>query len=587
VDLALSFSLVLEGLPTEPSETQVYVTHAMAWGLETCQVCGEAVNMGLMLVTNPLEDYSLEIPYVAKHFLEHGSFAYSGSIHSGRVNPPLLRLILTSQGLGHFLPEPAGADADNDGLQDWEERAFILDPNRRDSDGDQIIDGVEVARDFHAQLQALPRVMRPEDGPKDKPFVVEHPMDGVETCPRCGDRVVMDVWDVIHPVTKMSVSIPSMALHYLAHGAFRWEGGRLAGGQGRVSPTQLQAVLRGQGDVHWLPVSPDQDGDLLTDQEEQGLRTESHNADEDGNGVLDGADLARSLAVEIAALPDTPSLQQVYRRDFQLKGLEHCAVCGETVNMGHLVVVNPLAGLYAKLPYIGLHSMEHGSFTYAGDVHGLDRAEVNLLRDAVRSSGPSHLFKAQSDSDGDGLKDQEEAQFRCDKGVADTDGDGVPDGFRLARQMWRAVNSLSRTPNSACYAVDHLLRGLVTCEVCGRQVNMGWVELINSSANLKLDLSYLNLHFMEHGSLAVSATTRVDPLQLEALLRGKVSVSVQANHATLRWLGETGLTYQVLSASEVTGPWSPGPTFQGDGKEIEYTDTDSATARKFYRVTAW
>jgi hypothetical protein len=116
---------------------------------------------------------------------------------------------------------------------------------------------------------------------------------------------------------------------------------------------------------------------------------------------------------------------------------------------------------------------------------------------------------------------------------------------------------------------------------------MGWVELINSSANLKLDLSYLNLHFMEHGSLAVSATTRVDPLQLEALLRGKVSVSVQANHATLRWLGETGLTYQVLSASEVTGPWSPGPTFQGDGKEIEYTDTDSATARKFYRVTAW
>jgi len=75
-------------------------------------------------------------------------------------------------------------------------------------------------------------------------------MDGVEICPRCGDRLVMDNWDVINPVTQMSLSISSMALHYLQHGGCSWGGGQLMGEQGRVDPLQLKAILTGQGGGH-------------------------------------------------------------------------------------------------------------------------------------------------------------------------------------------------------------------------------------------------------------------------------------------------------------------------------------------------
>jgi hypothetical protein len=405
-------------------------------------------------VSHPLENQTVQIPYVAKHFLEHGSFSYSGSLHSGRVNPPLLNFILNTDGRGHFIAEPAGTDADQDGLRDWEEAAFGTDPQKADTDGDQLLDGVNTARELLKATQALPAVGRREDGPTDRPFVVQQMMNGIETCPRCGEVQTMGFWEVIHPVSGDSITIPTMAIHYLQHGAFAWNGGQLLGGQGRVDPRQLQAVLTGTPNRHLLALTMDQDGDFLADQEEVSLSKDPANPDEDMNRVPDGLDLARLVACEIAGLPATPSSNQVYRLDFPLRGLEWCQICGTNVNMGHLTIYNPQARLSVEVPYIALHYLEHDSFSFAGDVHGAGRSDVRAL--------------------------------------------------------------------------------------------------------------------------------------LDVLFRPAVSVRGEGQQVTLRWIARAGRSYRVFTAPDLQGPWTSGPTFQGDGTEKVFTESKPAGAMKrFFKVVVW
>jgi hypothetical protein len=740
VDLALALSAAIDALPQDPDCEHIpppgcvtpYVINNMAFGLEACAACGEMVNMGVMEIVNPLENQSIGIPYIAKHYMEHGSFSYAGSVHAGRVNVALLKTVVESVGLAHFIPEPAGTDDDLDGLRNWEEPVFGTVSGNPDTDGDQILDGIDLARSLRAQLDSLPRQEM-----KDEPYIIEHPMDGIEVCPHCGEDVVMDIWDVINPVTGASISISSMALHFMEHGGFGWEGGQLQAGQGRVDPRQIKAVLTGEGDGHWLYVSPDEDGDYLSDGEEYDLRKNPSDPDEDGDGVLDGVGLAKDAAAEIAALPDKPSAEYVYRLDFELKGLEWCDICGQNVNMGHLTVVNPAAQLYANVPYIAHHYMEHGSFSYAGNVHGEGRLDVKLLVEALHSSGPGHVLSVQSDTDGDGLSDLEEGYFNTDKEVPDTNTDGVPDGFGVAHDLWEAVGELPWfiEPEDGLkdrpFVVQHMLRGLTTCGICGETVNMGWIEVVNPMENihlaipyiglhymrrgslsyggqapgeaqagrvnpclldialkgdgtshlvvlpedkdgdglfddeeahfgcmpgvadsdgdgvmdgvgiarrmhrqiqelpteenaartyvihyeadcythcsiceeevncghvevtnpltgLSIRISYIELHFMEFGSLAASREERVDPILLDTILRPGVVIAGGENGATLRWRGAPGKTYQVFVASDPSGPWDAGPVFAGDGAEIVYDDNGPpASQRRFYKILAW
>ena len=383
VDLALRLSAAVDALPETPSATEAYVTHHLAFGMENCAVCGEAVNMGFLEVRHPREDQSMTLPYIAKHFLEHGSFSYSGDLHTGRIVPPLLKFILETDGRGHLVAEPPGTDQDQDGLRDWEEPAFGTDPQQPDTDGDLLVDGIDTGRELRRALNALPVAVRPEDGPTDRPFVVQSMMNGVETCPRCGLVQTMGIWEVINPVIKDSLRIPSMALHYLEHGGFGWAGGQLFGSQGRVDPRQLQALLTGKANLHLLPIIPDRDGDGLSDQEELSLGNDPENADQNWNGTEDGLDVARAVVCELAGLPTAPSSNQVYRLDFPLRGLEQCDICGTNVNMGYLTVVNPEARLSVDVPYIALHFLEHDSLSFFGDVHGQGRLDLKLLLDTL------------------------------------------------------------------------------------------------------------------------------------------------------------------------------------------------------------
>jgi hypothetical protein len=450
VDLARELSSLIDSLPTAPSTTQPYVVNHLARGTEACEACGSLINMGFLEIVNPMQNQSLSLPYMAKHFLEYGGFSYEGSIHAGRVNPRLLQAVLTSNVFTHLIGEPPETDHDRDALRDWEEPLFGLDWGNDDEDDDGIPDGVGLARELLGEIESLPRALGPEDAPTNGPFVIEHPMDGVETCPMCGETVVMDVWVVTNPVVKASVAVPSMALHCLRHGGFAWRGGRLLGGRGRVDPRRLRYVLTGEPDPHWLPVPEDRDEDLVSDGEEEALCSD----------------------------PDVP----------------------------------------------------------------------------------------------------------------DEDGNQIPDGMDLAYEMWRTIAALPRRPRRGPYAVEHRARGSVTCQVCGERVNMGFVDVLHPRKGVSIHVSYLALHFMQRGSFSALSLERggerVDPVLLTAALRPSVVIAVD-REARIRWKGEKGTRYEVLSSPDLSGPWDLRATFEGSGEDLVFTDPGVIVPCRFYKICAW
>lgn len=158
-----------------------------------------------------------------------------------------------------------------------------------------------------------------------------------------------------------------------------------------------------------------------------------------------------------------------------------------------------------------MHFLEHGSFSFAGNVHGTGRNDVPLLLEALRSQGATHRVSVPDDPDGDGLKDAEEKHFGTNPSLKDTDGDGVPDGFGLAHALGQAVSALPRTPAPTPYVVEHPATDLMPCGVCGSNLNAGWFEVVNRKENLAVRVPGLALHFLRHGSFAWSPQDRSAP----------------------------------------------------------------------------
>jgi hypothetical protein len=127
----------------------------------------------------------------------------------------------------------------------------------------------------------------------------------------------------------------------------------------------------------------DLDRDLLTDNEELAAGYSLYNADQDKDLTPDGIELARQCAEVIDALPVyepyRSDVTEVYKISFLQRGLEWCEICGKSVNMGYCQVINPNLGLSIEVPVIVCHYMEHGSFSYWGDVHEKGRIDVALL----------------------------------------------------------------------------------------------------------------------------------------------------------------------------------------------------------------
>ena len=403
VDLAKCCYTAIEQLPwqneADPEET--YKWWAPQYGLHTCDICGATMAMGLGGVVNPRLGISVVFPFrMILHFMEHGSFSYLGYYGTepveGRVDIPLLvqalELSLPFEPTEHQMLVPQDADADL--LSNREELAIGYRPFKPDQNRSQIPDGVELAKRCAEVINLLARNGLPG---ANGIYRICHEVDGVEQCDVCGREIHMGGCIIINPKLGLQypdpcdplepMFLPDLALHYMEHGSFDCYGDIH---RGRVDLQRLMAVLELRfpyyPDDHQLPVDGnDLDGDLLTNGEELAASYNLYDPDQDNDLTPDGIELARQCGEVIDALPvhdpydGNPAPEQTYKINCFLKGLEQCGICGAMRNMGSWLVVNPKLELSIRVPDIVCHYIEHGSFSYAGDVHGKGRIDVPLL----------------------------------------------------------------------------------------------------------------------------------------------------------------------------------------------------------------
>jgi len=127
IELAKQCARVIDELPVEGidpiGQDQVYKECYFQYGLELCEICSEAVDMGFWRIVNPKLGLSIDVYDVLCHYMSHGSFSYSGlqidppydPFHNGRVNiARLLRILEMPQQCGDlptmYLPGDTNED---------------------------------------------------------------------------------------------------------------------------------------------------------------------------------------------------------------------------------------------------------------------------------------------------------------------------------------------------------------------------------------------------------------------------------------------------------------------------------------------
>ena len=286
-------------------------------------------------------------------------------------------------------------------------------------------------------------------------------------------------------------------------------------------------------DEHQVVVGEDADRDLLTDREEFALGYRPFQSNQNNNDALDGAELAAHGARRIAQLPlesQVTSPDQIYKKEMLMFGLEMCDICGEAVNMGSILLVNPRLGLRIELPVIAVHYLEHGALSYGGTdrlsrdtlPYHHDRVDIALLLRTLELRFPyepnDHQLSLDyaresvkpvaadvNDLDGDLLADSEELAAGLNLYDADQDDNLLPDGIQLARRCAEIIDRLpTLDPNATdvkgVYKISYMMRGLEWCEICGASVNMGYWQIVNPSLGVSMEVSEIARHFMEHGS---------------------------------------------------------------------------------------
>jgi len=307
---------------------------------------------------------------------------------------------------------PVSQDADADLLANKEElaigyRAFEPDQNRN-----EIPDGVELARRCAAVINLLPRNGLPG---ANGIYRICHEVDGLEQCDVCDEWIHMGGCVIINPKLGLQypdpcdllepMFLPDLALHYMEHGSFDCFGHSEPNEPlhvGRVDIPRLLRVLElrfpYEPNEHQLPLdyvvvpygqlapdANDLDGDLLANSEELTAGYNLYNPDQDQDLTPDGIELAKQCAALISQLPFGPDPNEPnkpYIEHWQQFGIETCDICGATVNMGPASIVNPMLKVTVDCPLIAMHYMQHGSFSYAGDVHAA-RVDVPLLLKAL------------------------------------------------------------------------------------------------------------------------------------------------------------------------------------------------------------
>lgn len=312
-------------------------------------------------------------------------------------------------------------DSDSDLLSNSEEFAIGYEPFKKDQNKNGIADGVELAQRAAKVIDALPiyipgtNMLIPNET-----YKIAHMMRGLEKCDICGEQVNMGGYEIINPNLNLTFPdpndplnkefLPMLAVHYMSHGSFDCFGEIH---NSRIDISRLLRVLEVrfpyEPDKHQLAIDEtDTDKDLLTDSEELASGFNLYDSDQNNNLIPDGIEFAQQCAREITSLPEVDSQEHhhIYKESFMMKGLERCDICGQNVNMGYWLVTNSDLKLSVEVPEITLHYMEHGSFSYAGDVHGKGRIDVALLKKILempQQSGDFGTMFSPADVNQDGI----------------------------------------------------------------------------------------------------------------------------------------------------------------------------------------
>lgn len=330
----------------------------------------------------------------------------------------------------------------------------------------------------------------------------------------------------------------------------------------RVAPAKsLDTFI---ADEHQIALTDDADQDLLTDAEELALGYLPFDADQNGNGVPDGVELAMRCAQILAELPSEAQAAgdgQTFKQETTILGLEMCEVCGEAVSVGVIRVVNPALGLAVEVPTIAWHYMTHGSFSYAGQVN---RGRIDVPRlartlgvrfpcepdahqlpldDAIEEFG--RIAPDTNDLDGDLLSDSEELAAGLNLYDADQDRNLVPDGIQLARRCAEIIDRLPTVEPgepgaTGVHKVNYMMRGLEWCEICSQSVNMGYWQIVNPATGASIEIPEIARHFMEHGSFSYLGDRR-----------GGGRIEVAALLEILEWPTECGDLGTVYSPGDL------------------------------------
>lgn len=274
-------------------------------------------------------------------------------------------------------------DADADLLSSIEEIALGYRPFISDQNCNGVPDGIELAHRCAYIIDQLP--WEEEVSNPDQTYKWSTPTFGLETCDVCGETVNMGPAGIVNPKLNLRVDCPLIALHYMEHGSFSYQGDTH---KGRIDTSSLLRALEirfpFEPNEHQLVLEEnDLDGDLLTDNEELVVGFDLYNTDQNENLIPDGPELANQCLEVINELPlldpNGPEIHALYKVDHLARGIEICDVCGESVNMGYQKLVNLKVDLSIDVPYIVCHYLEHGSFSYSGNVHNKGRIDVALL----------------------------------------------------------------------------------------------------------------------------------------------------------------------------------------------------------------
>jgi hypothetical protein len=296
-----------------------------------------------------------------------------------------------------------------------------------------------------------------------------------------------------------------------------------------VAAAGNHALAQYTPDPHELPVVKDADWDLLADREEITIGYQPFDPDRNDDKVPDGVELARRCFTDVNNLPiwspssSEPEPNEPYKTIVASAfGIETCAVCGkDDIVMVLWEVVNPKNGVRVRLTDMGVHYLEHGSFTYhsLSDWSGRGRLGVSALARALELPLPyepnGHKLPVDEDGDEDLLANREETAIGYRIFKPDQNRNEINDGTDLAMCCAAAVAELPAwsgqgDPPNETYKFEHALDGLEQCDICGQWIHMGGWEIINPKLgvhypepNNPLDKTFLPdlaLHYMEHGS---------------------------------------------------------------------------------------